>query len=165
MDACSFSGTCSSGCSNRSSGRSHGPPSSPRSSIRATSGSKAASAEAWLRPSARPRSPSSSSCPSCSSMMAFIQEATETLGSVDLASGGSKGLERVQGAWSWLQRQRFGRDIPNLEEVLRMATSRIAGAGRRRRRLRWRAASPWWSSTSSSCCSPCSSFSGTATRS
>ncbi len=60
-------------------------------------------------------------------MVAFIQEATETLGSVDLASGGSKGIARVQGAWSWLQRQRFGRGIPNLEEVLRMATSRIAG--------------------------------------
>ncbi len=60
-------------------------------------------------------------------MMAFIQEATQTLGSVDLASGGSQGLERVQGAWSWLQRQRFGRDIPSLEDVLRMASSRIAG--------------------------------------
>ena len=60
-------------------------------------------------------------------MMAFIEEATQTLGSIDLASGGSRGLERVQGAWGWLQRQRFGRDIPSLEEVLRMASSRIAG--------------------------------------
>ncbi len=60
-------------------------------------------------------------------MMAFIQEATETLQGVDLVSGSSRGIERVQGAWSWLQRQRFGRDIPNLEDVLRMATSRVAG--------------------------------------
>jgi len=60
-------------------------------------------------------------------VMSFIQEATETLGSVDLAASSSKGLVRVQGAWGWLQRQRFGRDIPNLEDALRMATSRIAG--------------------------------------
>jgi predicted PurR-regulated permease PerM len=60
-------------------------------------------------------------------MMAFVQEATQTLGAVDLASGGTRGLDRVQTAWGWLQRQRFGRDIPSLEEVLRMATSRIAG--------------------------------------
>ncbi len=60
-------------------------------------------------------------------VMAFIQEATQTLGSIDLAAGGSRGLERVQRAWSWLQRQRFGRDIPNLDVVLKMGASRIAG--------------------------------------
>jgi predicted PurR-regulated permease PerM len=60
-------------------------------------------------------------------LMAFVDEATQTLRSVDLAAGSSRGLDRVQGAWSWLQRQRFGRDIPNLEDILRMATSRIAG--------------------------------------
>jgi predicted PurR-regulated permease PerM len=58
--------------------------------------------------------------------MAFIQEATETLTSADLMSNSSKGFDRVQGAWSWMQRQRFGRDIPNLEEALKQASARIA---------------------------------------
>jgi predicted PurR-regulated permease PerM len=59
--------------------------------------------------------------------VAFVQEATQTFTSIDLAAGSSKGFERVQRGWSFLQRQRFGRDIPNLEDVLRMATSRIGG--------------------------------------
>jgi predicted PurR-regulated permease PerM len=59
--------------------------------------------------------------------LAFIQEATQTIRSIDLAATSSKGFERVRLGWSWLQAQRFGRDIPNLEDVLRMATSRIAG--------------------------------------
>src|SRR5687767_12089398 len=59
--------------------------------------------------------------PSVLLVMAFIEEARQTIGSVDLATGSSKGLERVQAAWSWLQRQRFGRDIPNLEDLIRMA--------------------------------------------
>ena len=50
--------------------------------------------------------------------LAFIQEATQTVRSIDLAAGSSKGFDRVQRAWSWLQQQRFGRDIPNLEDVL-----------------------------------------------
>lgn len=60
-------------------------------------------------------------------VIAFVQEATQTLGSIDFASDGSRGLERVQGGWSWLQRQRFGRDIPDLEVALKMGASRIAG--------------------------------------
>jgi predicted PurR-regulated permease PerM len=60
-------------------------------------------------------------------VMAFVEEATQTLGSIDLAAGGSRGLERMQRGWSWLQRQRFGRDIPNLDVVLKMGASRIAG--------------------------------------
>jgi predicted PurR-regulated permease PerM len=60
-------------------------------------------------------------------VMAFIDEARQTLGSIDLAAGGSRGLERVQRGWSWLQRQRFGRDIPNLDVLLKMGASRIAG--------------------------------------
>ena len=60
-------------------------------------------------------------------MMAFIQEATQTLGGVDLAAGGSRGMERVQTAWGWLQRQRFGRDIPKLEDALKMVSARVAG--------------------------------------
>src|SRR5687767_5068314 len=60
-------------------------------------------------------------------VMAFIDEARQTLGSIDLAAGGSRGLERLQRGWSWLQRQRFGRDIPNLDVLLKMGASRIAG--------------------------------------
>jgi predicted PurR-regulated permease PerM len=60
-------------------------------------------------------------------VMAFVDEATQTLGSIDLAAGGSRGIERAQGAWGWLQRQRFGRDIPDLDVVLKMGASRIAG--------------------------------------
>ena len=60
--------------------------------------------------------------------MAFIQEATETLTSADLMGTSSKGFDRVQRAWSWMQRQRFGRDIPNLEEALKQASAQIAQA-------------------------------------
>jgi predicted PurR-regulated permease PerM len=58
---------------------------------------------------------------------AFVQESRQTISSIDLSTGSSQGLERVQAAWSWLQRQRFGRDIPDLTTVLKMVTSRIAG--------------------------------------
>src|SRR5918993_3757542 len=60
-------------------------------------------------------------------LLAFIEEATQTIASIDLAAGGSRGLERVQRAWSWLQRQRFGRDIPDPDALLKMGASRIAG--------------------------------------
>lgn len=60
-------------------------------------------------------------------LIAFIEEATQTIGSIDLAAGGSRGLEHVQVGWGWLQRQRFGRDIPDLDVVLKMGASRIAG--------------------------------------
>ena len=58
---------------------------------------------------------------------AFIQEATQTLTSMDLATGRATGIERVQRAWGWMQRQRIGRDIPNLDVVLRQGGARIAG--------------------------------------
>jgi len=60
-------------------------------------------------------------------VMAFIDEARQTLGSIDMADGGSRGLARLQRGWSWVQRQRFGRDIPNLDVVLKMGASRLAG--------------------------------------
>ena len=60
-------------------------------------------------------------------VMSFIEEATQTLRSIDLAAGSSRGLERAQRAWGWLQRQRFGRDIPDLEVVLKMGASRVGG--------------------------------------
>jgi predicted PurR-regulated permease PerM len=61
-------------------------------------------------------------------MLAFIQEATQTLGSVDLVAGSTKGFDRVQRAWGWLQRQRFGRDIPDLEDALKQISARVGGA-------------------------------------
>ena len=36
-------------------------------------------------------------------VMAFVDEARETLGSIDLAAGSSRGVERVQRGWTWLQ--------------------------------------------------------------
>ena len=60
-------------------------------------------------------------------IMAFVEEATQTLGSIDVAAGSSRGLERVQRGWTWIQRQRFGRDLPNLEAVLKMGATRMAG--------------------------------------
>lgn len=59
-------------------------------------------------------------------VMAFIQEATQTLESVDLAAGSSNGFARAQRWWGWLQTQRFGREIPDLETVLTQARTRIA---------------------------------------
>src|SRR5688572_1958953 len=60
-------------------------------------------------------------------VMAFIQEATQTVGDLDLSTSSSKGFNRVQLAWSWLQRQRFGRDIPDLDDALRQVSARVAG--------------------------------------
>jgi predicted PurR-regulated permease PerM len=60
-------------------------------------------------------------------LIAFVEEATQTLGSIDFEGGGSRGLERVQRWWGVLQRQRFGRDIPDLNVILKMGTSRVAG--------------------------------------
>lgn len=60
-------------------------------------------------------------------VMSFIEEATETLRSVDLAAGSSRGFERAERAWGWLQRQRFGREIPDLDAVLKMGAARIGG--------------------------------------
>ncbi len=59
-------------------------------------------------------------------VIAFVQEATQTAASVDVAGGSSTGVERAQRGWSWLQRQRFGRNIPDLDVVLRQATTRVA---------------------------------------
>jgi predicted PurR-regulated permease PerM len=66
--------------------------------------------------------------PSVLIAMAFIQEASHAVQSVDIAAGGTEGFARVQRAWGWLQRQRFGREIPNLEDLLRQGRASIAGA-------------------------------------
>jgi predicted PurR-regulated permease PerM len=57
---------------------------------------------------------------------AFVQEAAQTIGSVDLSSG-SKGLARMQRGWMWVQRQPFGRNLGNLEDLIKQGTSWLAG--------------------------------------
>src|SRR5262245_28756782 len=49
-------------------------------------------------------------------VIAFIQEATQTLGSIDLSGGSSKGFERLQRGWAWVQRQGLGRNLGPLDQ-------------------------------------------------
>lgn len=60
-------------------------------------------------------------------VIAFVQEATQTIGSVDLTSSSSKGFARLQRGWMWLQRQRFGRDLGNLNDYIKQGAERAAG--------------------------------------
>jgi predicted PurR-regulated permease PerM len=60
-------------------------------------------------------------------VMAFVQEATQVVGSVDLSTSGSRGFERLQRGWSWVQRQRFGRSLGSLDELLKQIYARGAG--------------------------------------
>src|SRR5437016_13840682 len=46
---------------------------------------------------------------------AFVQQAVQTVGQVDIAAGSSKGIARLQRAWMWMQRQRFGRNLGSFE--------------------------------------------------
>jgi predicted PurR-regulated permease PerM len=57
----------------------------------------------------------------------FIQEATQTISSVDFL-GGSKGFERLQRGWMWVQRQRFGRNLGPLDQYIRQGVERASGA-------------------------------------
>jgi predicted PurR-regulated permease PerM len=58
-------------------------------------------------------------------VLAFIQEATQTIAAIDLTAGSSQGVERVQRAWGWLQRQRFGQDLPNLDEFIKRSAGQV----------------------------------------
>jgi predicted PurR-regulated permease PerM len=58
---------------------------------------------------------------------AFIQEASQTIRSIDLSEGSSKGFDRVQLAWAWLQRQSFGRNLGPLDQYIRQGAQRAAG--------------------------------------
>lgn len=60
--------------------------------------------------------------------IAFIQEASQTIGHADLAASSSKGVARLQQAWVWAQRQRLGRNLGSFEDVMKQATSWLAGA-------------------------------------
>jgi predicted PurR-regulated permease PerM len=57
----------------------------------------------------------------------FIQEASQTISSIDLSSGSSRGFERLQRGWAWLQRQRFGRNLGPLDQYVRQGVERAAG--------------------------------------
>ena len=59
--------------------------------------------------------------------VAFIQEAGQAIGSIDLSSGSSKGLDRIQRGWAWAQRQRFGRSLGNLDDYLQQGAATAAG--------------------------------------
>jgi predicted PurR-regulated permease PerM len=58
---------------------------------------------------------------------AFVQEATQTINSIDLASGSSRGFERIQRGWSWLQRQRYGQGLGNLEDLIKRGAAQAGG--------------------------------------
>jgi predicted PurR-regulated permease PerM len=59
--------------------------------------------------------------------MAFIQQASQTIGQIDISANSSKGMARVQRAWAWAQHQRLGRNLGSFEEFLSSATSWLAG--------------------------------------
>ena len=66
--------------------------------------------------------------------IAFIQQASQTIGQIDIAANSSKGLARVQRAWMWAQRQRLGQNLGSFEDFLKTATAWLAGVGGHRRR-------------------------------
>ncbi|MCM3881879.1 MAG: AI-2E family transporter [Vicinamibacterales bacterium] len=57
----------------------------------------------------------------------FVQEATQAINSIDLSKESSKGFERLQRGWAWLQRQRFGRNLGPLDLYIRQAAERASG--------------------------------------
>lgn len=58
--------------------------------------------------------------------IAFIQEASQTIGQADLAASSSKGVARLQQAWVWAQRQRFGRNLGSFEDFMKQTTAWLA---------------------------------------
>src|SRR3954470_12906074 len=48
--------------------------------------------------------------------IAFVQEATQTIGQIDIGANSSKGLARVQRLWVWAQHQRLGQNLGSFEE-------------------------------------------------
>jgi predicted PurR-regulated permease PerM len=59
--------------------------------------------------------------------IAFVQQAAQTIGQVDIGANSSKGLARVQRAWMWAQRQRLGQNIGSFEDFLKTATTWLGG--------------------------------------
>jgi predicted PurR-regulated permease PerM len=59
--------------------------------------------------------------------IAFIQQASQTIGQIDIATNSSKGLARIQHAWMWAQRQRLGHNLGSFEDFLKQATEWLGG--------------------------------------
>lgn len=59
--------------------------------------------------------------------IAFVQQASQTIGQIDLTTSSSKGFARVQHAWAWAQRQRWGQNIGSFEDFMKIATTWLAG--------------------------------------
>jgi predicted PurR-regulated permease PerM len=59
--------------------------------------------------------------------IAFIQQAAQTIGQIDIGANSSKGLARVQRGWLWAQQQRWGQNIGSFEEAMKTATTWLAG--------------------------------------
>jgi predicted PurR-regulated permease PerM len=59
--------------------------------------------------------------------VAFIQQASQTFGHADLAASSSKGVARLQQAWMWTQRQRFGQSLGSFDDAIKQATAWLAG--------------------------------------
>jgi predicted PurR-regulated permease PerM len=60
-------------------------------------------------------------------MTAFVEEATQTISSVDLSTD-SEGFRRLQAIWSRIQAYGLGINLGNLEDLIRQAANWIAGA-------------------------------------
>jgi predicted PurR-regulated permease PerM len=59
--------------------------------------------------------------------IAFVQQAAQTIGQIDIGANSSKGLARVQRAWMWAQRQRGGQNLISFDEALKTAAAWLAG--------------------------------------
>ena len=59
--------------------------------------------------------------------IAFIQQASQTIGQIDIAASSNKGLARVQRVWMWAQRQRLGQNLGSFEDFLKTATAWLGG--------------------------------------
>jgi predicted PurR-regulated permease PerM len=57
----------------------------------------------------------------------FFQQASQTIGHIDIAANSSKGLARVQRAWLWVQRRSPGRNLGSFEDVLKSGTAWLGG--------------------------------------
>ncbi len=64
--------------------------------------------------------------PSILVAVVFVEEAAQAVSSVDLSLQ-TPAFARIQGAWSWLQGQLLGRNLMSLDDLVRQASTWIAG--------------------------------------
>ena len=57
---------------------------------------------------------------------AFVQQATQTLGSIDITSSSAE-LEKLQRAWAWAQVQWFGRGLGSFDDTKRQIITWVTG--------------------------------------